>query len=88
MAKKRDRLLERLKQKKYASTRKDAEAALESWGFTAGRSKGHAQVWSCRHITLTLHAPHGRAGKKLDPGAVAMVIKKIEEAALLQEQEE
>lgn len=87
MAKKREQLLARLKQKKNASTLKDAEMVLESWGFLPGRSKGHAQVWSFRHITLTLHAPHGRSGKSLDPRAVAMVIKKIEEAALLREEE-
>ena len=87
MAKTRERLLEKLKQKKHASTRRDVEAALEAWGFTAGRSKGYVQVWSCGPITLTLHEPHGRRGKNLDPGAVAMVIKKIEEAAVLQEED-
>lgn len=38
-------------------------------------------------MTLTVHEPHGRSGKNLDPGAVAMVIRKIEEADVLQQQE-
>jgi hypothetical protein len=53
------------------------ETALAASGFSKGRSKGHVQVWSFEHLTLTLHRPHG---KHLDPGAVAMVIKLIEEA--------
>ena len=54
-----------------------------AWGFAAGRSKGHVQVWTYKHITLTVHAPHG--GRNMDPGAVAMVIRKIEEADILQQ---
>jgi hypothetical protein len=36
-------------------------------------------------VSVTLHLPHG---KHLDPGAVAMVISKIDEVALLQQPEE
>lgn len=88
MASKKERLLSDLKRKKYNSTLKEAETALTEWGFEAGRSKGHAQVWSYKHITLTVHAPHGKGGKNLDPGAVAMIIRKIEEAEILQQEEE
>jgi predicted RNA binding protein YcfA (HicA-like mRNA interferase family) len=88
MASKKDRLLADLKRKKYGATLKDAEAALVEWGFEAGRTKGHAQVWAYKYVTLTVHAPHGKSGKNLDPGAVAMVIRKIEEAETLQQEEE
>jgi hypothetical protein len=54
--------------------------ALAAWGFTAGRSKGHAQVWSFKQVTLTLHRPHQ---KHMDPGAVVMVIRSIELAETL-----
>lgn len=87
MAREKERLLADLKRKKNASSLKDAEAALVEWGFTPGREKGHVRVWSYKHITITLHAPHGKSGKNLDPGAVAMVIRKIEEAATLQHEE-
>jgi len=41
-----------------------------------------------QHITLTLHAPHGKSGgNNLAPGAVSMVIRKIEEADILQQVE-
>lgn len=88
MASKKELLLVDLKRKKYSSTLKDAEAALREWGFEAGRTKGHAQVWTYKHITLTVHVPHGKSGKNLDPGAVAMVVRKLEEAATLQQEEE
>jgi hypothetical protein len=83
----KESLLQKLKQKKYGSVLKDAETALEAWGFAPGRSKGHAHVWNYHHLTLTVHEPHGKNGKYMDPGAVAMVIRKIEEAATLQEGE-
>jgi hypothetical protein len=81
----KERLLEDLKRAKKASSLFRAEAALAAWGFRIGRSKGHVRVWSYRHITITMHVPHG---KDLDPGAVAMAIRKIEEAAALQRREE
>jgi hypothetical protein len=46
------------------------------------------RVWNYKYVTITMHAPHGRGGRSLDPGAVSMVIRKIEEAAVLQQQEE
>jgi len=85
---KKERLLEELKRKRNSSALSDAETVLRAWQFMEGRSKGHARVWSYRHITLTLHVPHGRGGRVMDPGAVAMVIRKVGEAALLQEKEE
>ena len=88
MAKDRIWLLEELKRTKQACTLAKAENALRAWTFTEGRSRGHVRVWNYRHITLTLHAPHGRHGSNMDTGAVAMVIRKIEEAAVLQQQEE
>ncbi|MFP5288778.1 MAG: hypothetical protein ACLGI9_23785 [Thermoanaerobaculia bacterium] len=88
MGKDRVWLFEDLKRTKHACTLMKAEAALRAWKFTEGRSKGHARVWNYGHVTLTLHTPHGRSGKNMDPRAVAMVIRKIEEAAVLQLQEE
>jgi len=88
MAKSKDRQLADLKRVRKACSLDQAEAALAVWGFQAGRSKGSVRVWNYKHVTITMHAPHGRGGKNLNPGAVAMVIKKIEEAALLQKQEE
>jgi predicted RNA binding protein YcfA (HicA-like mRNA interferase family) len=84
VARDKRRLLEELRQKKRSCSFGEAEAALIAWGFVAGRSKGHVQVWTCKHVTLTLHAPH----KDLDPGAVAMIIRKIEEADILQQMEQ
>lgn len=81
---KRQRLLRDLRQKKHACTAGLAEQALKGWGFDPGRVKGHTQVWMYRSITLTLHKPHQ---KHMDPGAVAEVIRAIEEARFLQEQE-
>jgi predicted RNA binding protein YcfA (HicA-like mRNA interferase family) len=85
MAKSKRKILEELRQKRRSCSQNEAEAALEAWGFVRGRSKGHAQVWSYKHVTLTLHAPHG--GRDMDNGAVAMVIRKIEEADLVQQTE-
>ena len=79
-------LLEELRNQKKSCVLEDAENALREWGFILGRTKGHARVWNYKHVTLTLHVPHKR-GKSMDPGAVAMVLKKIAEAALVQEQE-
>jgi len=85
MAKDKQKILEELRQKRRSCSQGEAEAALEAWGFIRGRSKGHAQVWSYKQVTLTLHAPHG--GRDMDKGAVAMVIRKIEEADLMQQEE-
>lgn len=86
VAKNKRRLLEELRQKKRSCSLGEAEAALTAWGFLAGRSNGHVQVWTYKYVTLTVHAPHG--GKDLDPGAVAMIIRKIEEADILQQIEQ
>lgn len=75
-------LLDGLKERKRSSTLADAEAVLRAWGFTEGRAKGHARVWTFREVVLVLHRPHG---KHMDPGAVAMVIRCIERAEILQE---
>lgn len=88
MAKSKKRLLADLKSARKTCSLDQAEAALAAWGFTAGRGKGNVRVWNYRHVTITMHAPHGRGGKNLDPGAVSMAIRKIEEAAVLQNQEE
>lgn len=88
MARSKERQLADLKRTRKACSLEQAEDALAGWGFQAGRSKGSVRVWNYKHVTITMHAPHGRGGKNLDPGAVAMVIKKIEEAALIQEQEQ
>lgn len=85
MGKGKKKILEELRQKRRSCSQGEAEAALEAWGFVRGRSKGHAQVWSYKQVTLTLHAPHG--GRDMDKGAVAMVIRKIEEADLVQQAE-
>jgi hypothetical protein len=85
---KKRQLLAELKRQKHSCTLKQAEEALRVWGFTEGRTKGNVRVWNYKHVTLTLHSPHGRAGKNLDPGAVAMVIRKIEEAEVVQLKEE
>jgi predicted RNA binding protein YcfA (HicA-like mRNA interferase family) len=63
----------------------EAEEALATSGFVQGRSKGHTRAWHYEEITLTLHRPHG---KHLNPGAVALIIKTIEEAGLRQERKE
>lgn len=87
MAKDKRRLLGKLREQKYSCSLKEAESALEAWGFTPGRGNSSVRVWSYKHITLTVHTPHGKAGKSMDPGAVAMVIRKIEEAEVLQDKE-
>jgi predicted RNA binding protein YcfA (HicA-like mRNA interferase family) len=86
VAKSKKKILEELRQKRRSCSQSEAEAALEAWGFIRGRSKGHAQVWSYKQVTLTLHAPHG--GRDMDTGAIAMVIRKIEEAGLMQQAEQ
>jgi predicted RNA binding protein YcfA (HicA-like mRNA interferase family) len=88
MARDKRKLLEDLRRRKRSCSYQEVEAALEAWGFAPGRTKGHAQVWSYKHVTLTLPQPHGKSGKNdLDPGAVALVIRKIEEADVLQQSE-
>jgi predicted RNA binding protein YcfA (HicA-like mRNA interferase family) len=86
MPKSKAKLLEELRQKKRSCSQSEADAALEAWGFSPGRSKGHSQVWTYKSITLTVHAPHG--GRDMNVGAVNMVIRKIEEADLLRQAEE
>lgn len=88
MAKSKDRLLADLKRARKSCSLDQVEAALAAWGFTAGRKQGSVRVWNYKFVTLTMHAPHGKGGKILDPGAVSMAIKKIEEAAVLQMLEE
>lgn len=87
MAKTKERLLADLRRIKNSCTLPEAEKALTAWDFTLGKSKGHARVWNYKHVTVTVHVPHGKSGKMMDPGAVATVIKKIEEAAVLQMEE-
>ena len=84
MGRNRWRLLDGLKERKRSCTLAEAEAALRSWGFSEGRAKGHARVWTFRDVVVVLHRPHG---KHMDPGAVAMVIRCIERAEVLQEEE-
>ena len=83
----KEQLLEELKQKKNSCTLEDAENALRGWSFIPGRTKGSVRVWNYNRVTITLHVPHGKSGKTMDPGAVAMVIRKIAEAAIAQKQE-
>lgn len=85
MAQDKDRLLSDLRRKKRSCTLGEAREAMEAWEFTPGGSKRDAEVWNYREVTVTLHRPHG---KHMDPGAVAMVIRCIERAQLLQQQEE
>jgi hypothetical protein len=82
----KEQSLEELKRKKRSCTLDEVEIVLRAWRFTEGRTKGHARVWNYKHVTLTLHVPHGRSGRAMDPGAVATAIRKIEEAALMQGQ--
>jgi predicted RNA binding protein YcfA (HicA-like mRNA interferase family) len=84
MPEENQRLLSELRTKKHSCTSRLAEEALKAWGFRQGRSKGHSQVWNYKHVTVTLHKPHG---KHMKAGAVAMVIRKIEEAAVVQQEE-
>jgi predicted RNA binding protein YcfA (HicA-like mRNA interferase family) len=81
MPDRRKRYLEQLRRTSRSCTLRLAERALDAWGFVAGRAKGHTRAWNHEEITLTLHKPHG---KHLDPGAVALIIKKIEQADLRQ----
>ena len=85
MRESRRRLLERLKQIQHACTLMEAEAALAESGFIQGRSRGHTRAWRYEEITLTLHRPHR---KHLSSGAVALVIKKIEQAGPRQDRKE
>jgi len=85
MRESRRRLLERLKQIQHACTLMEAEAALAASGFVQGRSKGHTRAWHYEEITLTLHRPHS---KHLNPGAVALVIRMIEQAGPRQDRKE
>ena len=84
MAQDKHRLLDDLRRKKRSCTLGEARDALGAWDFTYGGSKRDAEVWNYRDVVVTLHRPHG---KHMDPGAAAMVIRCIERAALLQEQE-
>jgi hypothetical protein len=84
MVESKRKLLAWLKERKRSCTLDDAEAALRAWGFTAGRTKGHARVWAFGSIVVVMHRPHG---KHMDPGAVSMVIRCIERAEVLQEEE-
>ncbi len=85
MRESRRRLLERLKQIQHACTLVEAEAALAESGFVQGRSKGHTRAWHYEEITLTLHRPHR---KHLSSGAVALVIRMIEQAGPRQNRKE
>jgi len=85
MPESKERLLEQLKRTKRSCTLLAAEETLAAWGFNQGRSKGHVRAWNLEEITLTLHQPHG---KHLDPGAVALIIKKIDEAVRRREKTE
>jgi hypothetical protein len=78
------RLLTGLRERKRSCTLEDAEAALRAWGFKLGRIQGHARVWTFRSVVMVMHRPHG---KHMDPGAVSMVIRCIERAEVLQEEE-
>jgi hypothetical protein len=78
------RLLTWLRERKRSCTLEDAEAALRAWGFKLGRAQGHARVWTFRSVVVVMHRPHG---KHMDPGAVSMVIRCIERAEVLQEEE-
>lgn len=82
MRESRRRLLERLKQIRHSCTLLEAEAALAASGFVQSRSKGHTQAWHYEELTLTLYKPHG---KHLNPGAVALIIRMIEQAGPRQE---
>lgn len=81
MTREKREILAELKAKKHACPLALAETALAAWNFAKGGAKRKAQVWKFEHVTLTLHRPHG---KHLAPGAVAMVIRKIDEADTLQ----
>jgi hypothetical protein len=81
MRKEKREILAELRAKKHACPLALVETALAAWGFAKGLSGRKAQAWNFEHVTLTLHRPHE---KHLDPGAVAMVIRKIEEADTLQ----
>ena len=81
MTREKREILAELKAKKHACPIALVETALAAWDFAKGRAKRKAQVWKFEHVKLTLHRPHGM---HLNPGAVAMVIKKIEEANTLQ----
>lgn len=85
MANDREKALATLRRAKRSCTLREVEAALEAWGFSRRGTRGHAQVWTYRSVSLTLHLPHG---KHLDPGAVAMVIRMIDAVAVLQQPEE
>jgi hypothetical protein len=78
------RLLTWLRERKRSCTLEDAEAALRAWGFKLGRTQGHTRVWAFRSVVMVMHRPHG---KHMDPGAVSMVIRCIERAEVLQEEE-
>jgi len=80
----RRRLLAGLRERKRSCTLEDAEAALRAWSFKLGRTQGHSRVWAFRSVVVVLHRPHG---KHMDPGAVSMVIRCIERAEVLQEEE-
>jgi len=85
MRESRKRLLKRLKQIQHACTLMEAEAALAESGFVQGRSRGHTRAWHYEEITLSLHRPHR---KHLSPGAVALVIRMIEQAGWCQDRKE
>lgn len=88
MAKDREQLLAELREKKANCKLARAQKALKAWSFEKRpRRKQNVEVWTYRHITLTLHAPHPPKGP-MKPGAVTQVIKMIEEAKLLQDDEE
>jgi predicted RNA binding protein YcfA (HicA-like mRNA interferase family) len=88
MAKDKERLLADLRRRRNSALLNEAVAVLVAWGFVLRQNKGHVQVWTYRTITLTVHSPHGKRGRKLGPGAVSMILRKIDEAVLLQREDD
>lgn len=73
--------LKELKTRKQHRTLGEVKKILEMFGFVERRARKENSVWSRGVVSLTLPTPHG---KFLKTAYVRLVIRKIEEAEILE----
>jgi hypothetical protein len=78
-------LVQELKASKQHRTLGEIRKLLEAFGFVERRARKENSVWSRGVVSLTLPTPHD---KFLKTAYVRLVIRKIEEAEILDREEE
>ncbi len=85
MARNKHQVLEDFKLRKKSRRLAEVKRLLESFGFTERKAKKENSVWSRGPVSLTLPTPHGTT---LKVPYIRLIIRKIEEAELLADEEE